>query len=150
MDCVLHIRPHCCVYELAHPEYVSISQKYKQGFIMDPVCMSPENTLNDLLNLKKKSGFSGIPITGERGHTHTHTHIHTHTHTHAHARMHACTHAHACTHTNMHAHTHTHTHTHTDTGKMGGVLKGIVTSRDVDFLEDDSLSRPLSDVRFNL
>ena len=34
-----------------------------------------------------------------------------------------------------------------DTGRMGGVLKGIVTSRDVDFLEDDSLSRPLSDVR---
>ena len=31
---------------------------------------------------------------------------------------------------------------------MGGVLKGIVTSRDVDFLEDDSLSRPLSDVRW--
>ena len=40
-------------------------QKYKQGFIVDPVCMSPENTLKDLVELKKKSGFSGIPITGE-------------------------------------------------------------------------------------
>ena len=78
----MYIRPHCCVYELAHSEYVSISQKYKQGFIMDPVCMSPENTLNDLLNLKKRSGFSGIPITGERGHTNMHAHAHAHTHTH--------------------------------------------------------------------
>ena len=30
--------------------------------------MSPDNTLRDLHELKKKSGFSGIPITGgERG-----------------------------------------------------------------------------------
>ena len=35
---------------------------------------------------------------------------------------------------------------HTDTGKLGGILRGIVTSRDVDFLERDSLDRPLSDV----
>ena len=28
--------------------------------------MGPENTLRDLLELKEKSGFSGIPITGER------------------------------------------------------------------------------------
>ena len=34
----------------------------------------------------------------------------------------------------------------TDTGKLGGILRGIVTSRDVDFLERDSLDRPLSDV----
>jgi IMP dehydrogenase len=86
---------HNCDVELQTNEVRKV-KKYKQGFIMDPVCMSPENTLNDLLNLKKKSGFSGIPIT--------------------------------------------------DTGKMGSVLKGIVTSRDVDFLEDDSLSRPLSDL----
>ena len=32
------------------------------------------------------------------------------------------------------------------TGKLGGILRGIVTSRDVDFLERDSLDRPLSDV----
>ena len=29
--------------------------------------MSPDNTLRDLHELKKKSGFSGIPITGEGG-----------------------------------------------------------------------------------
>ena len=31
-------------------------------------------------------------------------------------------------------------------GKLGGILRGIVTSRDVDFLERDLLDRPLSDV----
>jgi IMP dehydrogenase len=39
-------------------------KKYKQGFIRDPVCMGPSNTLKDLLNMKKSYGFSGIPITG--------------------------------------------------------------------------------------
>ena len=34
-----------------------------------------------------------------------------------------------------------------DTGKLGGILQGIVTSRDVDFLGDESLTRPLSEVR---
>ena len=34
-----------------------------------------------------------------------------------------------------------------DTGKLGGILQGIVTSRDVDFLGDEALSRPLSEVR---
>ena len=34
----------------------------------------------------------------------------------------------------------------TDTGKLGGILRGIVTFRDVDFLERDLLDRPLSDV----
>ena len=29
--------------------------------------MSPDNTLRDLHELKKKSGFSGIPITGGEG-----------------------------------------------------------------------------------
>ena len=73
------------------------SQKYKQGFIVDPVCLSPESTLRDLRELKKKCGFSGIPIT--------------------------------------------------ESGKLGTKLKGIVTSRDVDFLDDDSMDRRLSDVR---
>ena len=60
------------------------------------MCLSPENTLHDLRELKNKCGFSGIPIT--------------------------------------------------ESGKLGTKLKGIVTSRDVDFLDDDSMDRPLSDV----
>lgn len=80
----------------AQADEVRKVKKYKQGFILDPVCMSAENTLRDLHELKKKCGFSGIPIT--------------------------------------------------DTGKLGGGLKGIVTSRDVDFLGNESLDRPLSDL----
>ena len=53
----MHVHTHTHTYP---------SQKYKQGFILDPVCMSPDNTLRDLHELKKKSGFSGIPITGRR------------------------------------------------------------------------------------
>jgi IMP dehydrogenase len=71
-------------------------KKYKQGFIRDPVCMGPSNTLKDLLNMKKSYGFSGIPIT--------------------------------------------------DTGKLGGKLVGIITSRDVDFLDRSAKDRPLGDL----
>ncbi len=36
--------------------------------------MSPENTLKDLLELKRASGFSGIPITGESLHSSLESH----------------------------------------------------------------------------
>ena len=39
-------------------------KKYEQGFIKDPICLSPDNTVLDLLVTKEKHGFSGIPITG--------------------------------------------------------------------------------------
>ena len=39
-------------------------KKYKQGFIIDPVCLSPDATVMEVLDVKKKHGFSGIPITG--------------------------------------------------------------------------------------
>lgn len=71
---------------------VRLVKKYKNGFITDPACLSPENTIEDLDNLKAKNGYSGVPITVN--------------------------------------------------GKLGSKLVGIVTNRDVDFVEDRSL--PLS------
>ena len=38
-------------------------KKFKNGFITDPVCLSPQNTLEDALNIKSTMGYSGIPIT---------------------------------------------------------------------------------------
>jgi len=62
----LHQHMHTCTHHThTHTTHIHThTQKYKQGFILDPVCMGPDNTLRDLHELKKKSGFSGIPITG--------------------------------------------------------------------------------------
>jgi IMP dehydrogenase len=38
-------------------------KKFKNGFITDPKCLSPEASLADVDNVKAEFGFSGIPIT---------------------------------------------------------------------------------------
>ncbi|KAK5581364.1 hypothetical protein RB653_001396 [Dictyostelium firmibasis] len=63
-------------------------KRFKNGFITDPIVLSPTHKLSDVDVIKQKYGFSGIPIT--------------------------------------------------DTGKIGGKLVGIVTSRDTDFIKDRS------------
>lgn len=38
-------------------------KRYKNGFIVDPITLSPQHTIADIDRLKAKFGFSGIPIT---------------------------------------------------------------------------------------
>jgi IMP dehydrogenase len=64
-------------------------KRYKNGFITDPICLSPDNTVMDVMELKSKHGYSGIPITNN--------------------------------------------------GQMGGKLMGIVSNRDITFIDDNSM-----------
>lgn len=53
-------------------EQVSLVEKTKRfnnGFIDDPIVLSPSNTIQDMINLQKKYGFTGYPLTetGEVG-----------------------------------------------------------------------------------
>lgn len=66
---------------------VSKVKRYKQGFITNPQCIKPTDTVRDLMLIKAKYGFTGTPVT--------------------------------------------------DTGVVGGKLLGLVTSRDVDFIQEN-------------
>ena len=61
-------------------------KRFKNGFITDPICLSPDKTVGDVMAIKERTGFSGIPIT--------------------------------------------------DSGEMGGKLMGIVSNRDITFVDD--------------
>uniref|UniRef100_A0A9J7XT12 Inosine-5'-monophosphate dehydrogenase n=1 Tax=Cyprinus carpio carpio TaxID=630221 RepID=A0A9J7XT12_CYPCA len=49
-----------CMYEYTH---IMIMSKFEQGFITDPVVMSPRHTVGDVFEAKVRHGFSGIPVT---------------------------------------------------------------------------------------
>ena len=38
-------------------------KRFKNGFITDPICLSPDSTVGDVMAFKQKHGYSGIPIT---------------------------------------------------------------------------------------
>lgn len=42
---------------------VKLVKKFKNGFITDPICLSPENTVEDVMRTKSMRGFSSFPIT---------------------------------------------------------------------------------------
>jgi len=47
-------------------EEVKKVKRFENGFIVDPMVLSPDNTIHDIEMIKAKYGFSGIPIT-EKG-----------------------------------------------------------------------------------
>jgi len=44
-------------------EMVRKVKKYENGFITDPLCLKPDDTVAEVLEIKEKHGYSGIPIT---------------------------------------------------------------------------------------
>lgn len=40
-------------------------KRYENGFILDPVVLSPETTVGEAMALKEKWGFGGFPVTGK-------------------------------------------------------------------------------------
>jgi len=44
-------------------EEVSKVKKYQHGFVLDPIVLGKDHLVNDVVEVKKKYGFTGIPIT---------------------------------------------------------------------------------------
>lgn len=54
-------------------EMVRKVKRFENGFILDPVVLSPKTTVGEAKALKEKWGFGGFPVTGEPfrfGHAH--------------------------------------------------------------------------------
>ena len=55
---------HNCSIEFQANEVHKV-KRFEQGFILDPIVLSTSHTVKDAIELKKKFGFSGFPVTGK-------------------------------------------------------------------------------------
>lgn len=56
------IHHNCSVEDQA--EMVRKVKRFENGFILDPVVLSPTTTVSEARQLKEKWGFGGFPVTG--------------------------------------------------------------------------------------